>query len=222
DSDARSRLEQWARQNDDIRALYGDPAGAPVPERLRDALRGEPLARRRGAGPWRYVAAALMFLAIGGAGGWLARDVIAPAGSTDMFAEAAIAAHDTYVVEVVHPVEVTADERDHMDTWMSKRLGTEIRPPDLSTAGYRLLGGRILPAGDRPAGLYMYENAGGQRITLYIAHQPGGASSAFRYREAGRTQSLEWADGGLGFALVGDVPRDRLRAVAKDAYDQLL
>ncbi|MGC9371086.1 MAG: anti-sigma factor family protein, partial [Paracoccaceae bacterium] len=161
-------------------------------------------------------------LAVGGAGGWLGHARLAPANGAVDLAEAALTAHGTYVVEVIHPVEVPATQREHLDTWMSKRMGTQMRPPDLAASGFSLMGGRILPSEDGPAGLYMYENEDGKRITLYISPQRNKADSAFEYAGEGTTQSLYWKDRGLGYAVVGDMPRDRLRDLAKQAYDQLL
>ena len=34
-------------------------------------------------------------------------------------------------------------------------------------------------------------------------------------------QSFYWMDGVLNYAVVGDIPRDALRRIALDAYDQL-
>lgn len=218
DPQAQAKLIDWARQNVEIQALFGDEADAPVPERLREVLHRSPQPRRF----WpQQIAAMLAVLGVGLAGGWTTHAALQSPPEATRLAQAAISAHDTYVVEVVHPVEVASDQRDHMDTWMSNRMGTQMRPPDLAAAGFTLMGGRILPAGDRPAGLYMYENADGQRITLYVSHQASG-NSAFQFAGEGATQSLYWTDDGLGYALVGEMPRDRLKTVAKQAYDQLL
>jgi len=219
DAEAQARLADWAAQDAAIGALYDGPAHAPVPERLTGVLRRP--APRRGRAPLR-LAAALALLAVGGAGGWLGHARLAPANGAVDLAEAALTAHGTYVVEVIHPIEVPATQREHLDTWMSKRMGTQMRPPDLAASGFALMGGRILPSGDGPAGLYMYENADGKRITLYISPQRDEADSAFEYAGHGPTQSLYWKDGGLGYAVVGDMPRDRLRDLAIEAYDQLL
>jgi anti-sigma factor RsiW len=219
DPEARARLDDWAAQDAAIGALYDAPATAPVPERLRGVLRRP--APRRARAPLR-VAAMLALVATGAAGGWLGHARLAPAGGAMALAEAALTAHGTYVVEVVHPVEVPATQREHLDTWMSKRMGTRMRPPDLAASGFTLMGGRILPSEDGPAGLYMYENADGKRVTLYVSPQRDKADSAFEYAGQGATQSLYWKDGGLGYAVVGDMPRDRLRDLAMEAYDQLL
>jgi len=225
DPQAQATLLGWSQQNADIRALYGAPGddldNTPVPAHLSAALHTRPPAR---AHPLR-AAVVIGLLALGGATGWfghagLYSTTFAPIDGQTL-AQAAISAHDTYVVEVVHPVEVPATQRDHMDTWMSKRMGTRLSPPDLGSAGFVLMGGRILPSDSGPAGLYMYENADGQRITLYVSHQQG-HDTAFRFAGEDATQSLLWSDRGLGYALTGAMPRERLREMAKTAYDQLL
>ena len=220
DPEARAKLEDWGAQDAAIRALYGTSPDAPVPERLTDVLR-VPAAPRPVRAPLR-LAAMLALLAIGGTGGWVSHAWLGPEAGATQLAEAALTAHGTYVVEVVHPVEVPASQREHLDTWMSKRMGTQMRPPDLAASGFALMGGRILPSEDGPAGLYMYENADGKRITLYVSPQRDKADSAFEYAGHGTTQSLYWKDGGLGYAVVGDMPRDRLRDLAIEAYDQML
>ena len=118
--------------------------------------------------------------------------------------------------------EVPASQRDHLESWISKRVGTKLVPPDLAASGFALMGGRVLPSEDGVAGLFMYENDAGARLTLYIAPQAGGGDSAFRYAGEGATQGLYWQDGPLGYAVVGQMPRDRLRTLAEEAYDQLL
>lgn len=218
DPRAQALLEDWTRQNEDIRALYGETDAEPVPARLREALRPPPAPR---APLLRQALAAMALLALGLVGGWAGHARLGPGTPAPALADAALTAHRTYVVEVVHPVEVPASQRDHMDSWMSKRIGAPVSPPDLSASGFALMGGRILPAGDRVAGLYMYENAQGLRITLFVAQQEAG-DSAFRFGGDRQTESLHWAEGGLGFVLTGALPRDALRQMATSAYEQLL
>ncbi len=60
-------------------------------------------------------------------------------------ANVAVLAHAAYVPEVRHPVEVAAPEEQHLVAWLSKRLSTPIKRAVARTAGYQLLGGRLLP-----------------------------------------------------------------------------
>lgn len=216
DPEAQAKLIDWSRQNAEIQALYGPAADTPIPQRLTDSLH-RPRHRRQAP----RVAAMLSALAIGAAAGWMSHAGLSANAPTPQMAQAAIKAHDTYVVEVVHPVEVPATQRAHMDSWMSKRVGAQLSPPDLSAAGFVLMGGRILPADSGTAGLYMYEDADGQRITLYVT-RAARTDRAFQFTGQGQTQSLHWADGGLGYALTGTLPRNTLRSMAEHAYDQML
>ncbi|MGR3825359.1 MAG: anti-sigma factor family protein [Salipiger marinus] len=227
DPAARATLAEWQRQDGAIRALYDPVAQEAVPDRLTDILR-RAAAEDAGAEPPRrsgrrgLIAATLAALALGAGGGWLARDLATPSAAAQSLAARAMGAYATYVVEVAHPVEVPASEAEHLSTWMSRRLGHEIRPPDFAAAGFSLMGGRIVPSDQGAAALFMYDNAEGQRITLYIAPQGAGQETAFQFAQEGTTQSFFWMDRDLSYAVVGSVPRDLLRRIALEAYDQLI
>ena len=120
----------------------------PMPPRLRAA---EMQARRREAFRRRLtsIAAGLVLLLAGGAGGWLARGM-APDASA-MLAADAVDAHKLFVTEVRHPVEVPASQEAHLVQWLSNRLGRKLRVPDLAPLGFRLMGGRLLPGDGAPA-----------------------------------------------------------------------
>jgi anti-sigma factor RsiW len=71
---------------------------------------------------------------------------------------------------------------------------------------------------------FMYEDARGRRVTLYVAVFPGDVApreTAFRsVRSAGGT-AFYWVENGYGYALNGDLPPAELQALAGDVYDQL-
>ncbi|MDK3017166.1 anti-sigma factor family protein [Pseudodonghicola flavimaris] len=217
DPAAQELLALWTRQDAALATLYPPEEATALPDRLNAALAPP---RPPAAVPRRTPRLALF--ALGALGGWGAHGLFAPRPAETDLALAALKAYDTYVVEVVHPVEVPASQRDHLENWISKRVGSRLVPPDLSASGFALMGGRVLPAADGTAGLFMYENAEGARLTLYVAPQQDTADSAFRYAGEGATQGLYWQEGRLGYAMVGQMSRDSLRALAKAAYDQML
>ena len=136
--------------------------------------------------------------------------------------EGAVSAHAVYTPEVRHPVEVTADQQAHLVKWLTKRLGVSVRTPVLSTAGYELVGGRLLPGVKGPAAHFMYEDATGERLTLYI--RAAGAESgetAFRYSIENEIGVFYWIDGESGYALAGHMDKDELLDVANLIYRQL-
>ena len=61
-----------------------------------------------------------------------------------------------------------ADQEAHLVAWLSKRLGTQLKIPQLSGLGFNLVGGRLLPGDQGPVAQFMYQDAQGQRLTLYV------------------------------------------------------
>jgi len=130
----------------------------------------------------------------------------------------AISAHRVFSVELRHPVEVDVGQEAHLVQWLSKRLGRPLVVPDLSAAGFRLMGGRLLPAEDSPAAQFMYEN-GKDRLTLYLRAGIGG-ETAFRYSEENGIGAFYWSDEGFGYAIAAKVDRNQLLRVAEIIYHQ--
>ncbi|HWK97820.1 MAG TPA: anti-sigma factor [Pseudolabrys sp.] len=224
--DAATLVAAWRAQADAIRARYGAVADEPVPARLQldRIIAGDILATRRGSRPFRIAAAAVVLLAFaGGAGaGWTLRGAPdhAPSGFDQMTAQA-LDAYRLYVVEVRHPVEVPGAEAAHLRQWLSKRVGYELRIPDLSALGLKLVGGRLLPGPTgSAAAFYMYENAAGERYTVYCA-KAGDGETALRFKTGEQYAAVTWVDDNIGYVVSGPSDRDKLEKVAKNIYDQV-
>ena len=214
---AADEVEAWRRQKEALRALYGHVASEPVPPRL-SAHRVANDLRARTVHWGGLAAAAVLLLIIGGAGGWFGRALLSP---TDDLLHEAAAAHSVYVPEVTHPVEVWADQRDHLQAWLSKKLDRVLTVPDLRTEGLSLVGGRLLPTLDGPAAQFMYEDEGKRRVTLYIIPSQEGGETELRYAALGKLEAFFWSGEGVGCAVVGDLSRERLKTVATFAYAQM-
>ncbi|MEH6472431.1 MAG: anti-sigma factor [Halopseudomonas sp.] len=130
--------------------------------------------------------------------------------------------HQVYTPEVLHPVEVKHEQQKHLVGWLSKRLGQQIKAPNLTEQGFSLLGGRLLPASDGPAAQFMYESATGKRLTLYVrrSSEPQ-IETAFRRFSNDGLNSFYWVDNGLGYALTGDMDEKQLVKSANSVYHQL-
>jgi len=123
---------------------------------------------------------------------------------------------------LVYSVEVEAKEHDHLVKWLSKRLGLQLKVPVLATEGFELLGGRLLPGADGPVAQFMYQDATGKRLTLYVT-RPGrnDATTAFRFAQEGPVSVFYWIDRDCGYALSGDIEKPLLARVASSVYRQL-
>ncbi len=124
-------------------------------------------------------------------------------------------AHQIYSTDTQYPVEIVAAEQTSLNRWLSQRMHTELRAPDLSKENLKFIGGRLLPSTNRMAAQFMFEDARGQRLTVYVRRvaDPAGASE-FRYREQGDLHVFYWIDGEMGYAVVGTQPASRLVTVA--------
>jgi anti-sigma factor RsiW len=219
DKDAASEDADLKVLSQALHQIYDRVLEEPVPERLR--------ARR---GRWRPAAIAAAWVAlgvaIGGIAGWQLNAVrmdVAQKAEVPGFVRRAAVAHAVYSPEVRHPVEVGADQEEHLVAWLSKRLGAPLRAPHLDDAGYFLVGGRLLPGENGPVAHFMYQSKQGTRFTLYIrASAPGNQETAFRYAAEGNVKVFYWIDRKLGYALSsGDIATDDLLKVANIVYQQL-
>jgi anti-sigma factor RsiW len=211
----------WRAQAEAIRARYGAVANEPVSQRFKlDQLLRQDRSSGRSWAALAAAAAVIAFLA-GGTAGWVARGASAAAPTSfDAVTADALDAYKLYVVEVRHPVEVPGSERAHMTQWLSKRLGAELRIPDLQSIGLKLVGGRLLPGPTGAAAFYMYEGPSGERFTIYCS-KAGEPQTALRFKEADRFAAFYWVDDKVAYAVSGPADRDRLEQVAKSVYEQV-
>ena len=225
----RAAFEAWMRDHPEEAAAahsYAEQRG-----RLRqhfDAVLAEPVPARmylrRPA--WIDLAQAAMLVAFGIAVGlavpFLRGEAPMLSASLSPLSQRAARAHATYVAEVRHAVEVDASQQEHLVGWLSKRLGTQLKVPVLAAEGFELLGGRLLPGPEGPVAQFMYQDASGKRLTLYVnARAKSEGPTAFRFAQEGTVSVFYWIDGQWGYALSGDIDKPALSRVANTVYRQL-
>jgi anti-sigma factor RsiW len=215
--EAARRVAEYRRLNVRLHDGYDALLSEAVPGRL------QPRPNRAPARPWyRYATAAVLMLASGTAGWHLHGLTVGSATPGTQIARVAAVAHAVYSPEVRHPVEVGADQEAHLVRWLSKRLGANLKIPHLAAQGYSLVGGRLLPGDRGPAAQFMYQDARGQRLTLYVrVSSDARAPTAFRFAQENGVGVFYWLDGRLGYALSGETERGELLRVADAVYRQL-
>ncbi|HEY6633192.1 MAG TPA: anti-sigma factor [Rhizobiaceae bacterium] len=220
----KARSQRFEADRSRLRETFAGVLDEPVPDSLAGAVTGEAKKSSVAAPRWRMAAAAVLLLAIGAGGGYLAG--MAGLGlegqAEDQLAEEAIAAHTVYAAEQRHAVEVGANDRDHLLGWLSNRLGLTLIAPDLSAEGFELVGGRLLPAGQTTAAHLLYEDAKGNRISIYVTPEGKGKAKGVYKDEKGTASAVYWLDDGWGCAVVGTLPRDQMLDIGRNAYRQLL
>lgn len=223
--DRAADVDRWRRQNAALKTLYDPIATEPVPPRL-DPHR---IAAATAPARWdwtRLAAAAVVLVGIAGGAGWLLRTATwQEAPASDRLIDGAVAAHALYVKESRHAVEVGADDKGHLVTWLSNRLGRPIDAPDLAAQGFALVGGRLLPplaeTGTGPAAQLMYQNPAADRLTVYITAAMKPVGRPFETYTDDGLEAYYWANGQITCTVVGDLPKDEMQTVAKGVYQQL-
>ena len=206
---------EYADQNSLLKRRFDTVLTEPIPARM---YLKRPL--------WHDYARAAAFItvgiAIGLAAPYLHSTPPSPAFSSTPLPVRAARAHMVYTPEVRHPVEVDAKERDHLVKWLSKRLDIQLKVPILATEGFELLGGRLLPGPDGPVAQFMYQDASGKRLTLYVTRRNHAEElTAFRFAQDGPVSVFYWIDRDCGYALSGEIDKAQLARVATLVHRQL-
>lgn len=231
----RQRVQEWQQHNNLLRGFLNPVLDEPLPMQL-------PLKPTAVMYPWRGLAAGLAIAVVSAGSAWVVRGSVedeaarlaldrsarmTTASSSDLsgFARRAAVAHVVYSPDVRRPVEVGADQEQQLVTWLSKRLGSEVKPPNLQGIGYELIGGRLLPGETGPVAQFMYHDATGQRLTLYVTREvpklDNQPETAFRFGQDGPVNVFYWVEKNFGYAISGGADRKELTRVSQEVHRQL-
>ena len=211
-------VADWASQNEQIRSLVEDTDGSIIhPE--------SPTKKHRLLAPaWATAAGIVLFLLGASGGSVVSFSFLGSEVAENQMAALSASSQTNFLVfasDIRHPIEVDAGQKEHMLSWLSKRLGEKIVAPDITNEGFTLIGGRLVTYAEKPAAFIMYENPKGERLTLLIGHNENNQDTGFHFSDQGSVQTLYWIDGPLGYALSASIGRDRLQAVAHSLNRQL-
>ncbi|CAJ0882219.1 hypothetical protein R77567_03461 [Ralstonia sp. LMG 32965] len=236
-----AEVAAWRETDAQLHRALDPLLNEPVPQRrIPAAILAA--ARRPTAGGfgatrgWGVAALSVACLAIGSGAGWLSRGAVERTLPMQRFANDALVSHVVFSPESKHIVEVPADEEAHLVTWLSRRLDAQLHVPDLTSLGYRLIGGRQTVVADAPTAMLMYEGPGGTRISVQLRRMPNNRDTGFwletlapdnRVLQAIHPaadhpppMAFYWADHGLGFAVAGPLARAQLLEVAQVVFRQ--
>jgi anti-sigma factor RsiW len=248
DPQTRETIVAWRKQREGMRALHRAVLEEPVPLAMLQASARLSALQQEARSGWRMAGlAAGVVLAFGL--GWVSHGQVVsnPSSIASLgkgmvqheFVRQAGFAHSVYLPEKRHPVEVGAGEQEHLVQWLSKRVGRSLKLPNLSAQGFDLVGGRLLPGDTGARAQFMFQNPEGHRITLYLgvvdqkAMKPTNTDNTanvdsanpretrFRFEPNAAVPSFYWFDQGFGYALAGQIDREKLMQLATLVYQQL-
>jgi anti-sigma factor RsiW len=218
--DVSLRVAAFAAQREQLRGALASIADEPLPVELNLSHIIESR-KRRPLRAWAAIAA-LLLLGIGGLGGWSMRSLL-PDGSSGLSALAQEAAYSygVYAPDRIRPVEIRASESAELTRWVSNRLKQPVKVPDLSVSGYRLMGGRLVATSHGPAAMFMYDDDHGDRLVVLTRPMSNSRQDTpMLPQSTGDVAGFAWADRGMGYTLVGQLPADTLKPIANEIRKQ--
>jgi anti-sigma factor RsiW len=222
--EAARRVAAYQAQRAELRDVFLVPEAGTLPPRLDLANLLEE--RRSGRiARWRIAAMITLTLGIGATGGWflhqpsvLGRNALA----LQLLEQEALASHVVYAADRRHPIEVGASDEAHLKQWLSNRLDRKVAPPDLSSLGFQLIGGRLLATEHgAPAALFMYDDTAGQRLSLLLRPMARDLKSPETDIAQAGINGCAWIAKGMGYAVVAALPESELDRVADKVRAEL-
>jgi anti-sigma factor RsiW len=217
-----ARVATFNRQREALRAAAAPIADEPIPPQLnlRHLMEGR---HRSHAWRWRSMAASVLLLVVGGAGGWSLRGAAVERSETSgivALAQEAAYTFDVYGIDRSHPVEFDATDKAQLVSWIASRIGRTVSVPDLTGSGYAFMGGRLVATPHGAAGLLMYSNGQGQRLAVLVRPMAIDRDTSMSEHSYGDIHGFTWASKGTGFSLVGPAPADLLHPIADEVRRQ--
>lgn len=220
--EAAARVSSYQTHVSALRSALDPVAREPVPSRLNlgNIVAASPQARR--PTPFRIAAAAVVLLAVGATGGWVMKGyTLAPTEGVAALAQEAAASYGAFAPDRLRPVEVRADDSETLQQYAADTLGGSATIPDLSKAGYRLMGGRVIPTAHGPGFMLMYDNDGGSRLVILARQMMVDQNKPMVESTKGEVRGWSWAKDGMGYSLVGSLPSEELHPIADAVRSQV-
>ncbi|MET1027100.1 MAG: anti-sigma factor [Dongiaceae bacterium] len=219
--DVAGRIDGYARQRDTLRQAFAPIAEEPLPPEL--ALSQLMAVRRtRFHFPWRAAAAAILFLGLGGIGGWAIRAATPPQqNGIAALAQEATDSYNVYASDHARPVEINAAGEADLVKWVSNRLQHPVVVPNLTDAGYRFMGGRLVATSHGPAGMFLYDDDQGTRLAVLVRPMSVDQDADMSESAEGPVAGFTWADQGIGYSMVSAAPAATLHPLANEVRRQI-
>ncbi|TQF43307.1 membrane protein [Bradyrhizobium sp. UNPF46] len=218
--DVAGRVAAFATQREQLRGALASIADEPLPAELNLSHIIEGRKRRpRWAGG---MVAAMLLIGLGGLGGWTMHGLLQD-GSNGLssLAQEAAYSYSVFTPDHVRPVEIKASNSAEFAQWATTRLKQPVKVPDLSVSGYRLMGGRLVPTSHGPAAMFMYDDDRGNRLVVLTRPMSNrDLATPMMPQSTGDVAGFVWAEAGMGYTLVGQLPGDTLKPIANEIRKQ--
>ncbi|QBY02533.1 anti-sigma factor [Rhodophyticola sp. CCM32] len=228
DPGLQAQFETLMAANNLAKQAFAAMADEPVPLALAAAIQDAPVpipanapnAPSSRAG-WLLASALVIALGVGASSGYFfGRTTIEEVASARSWLTDIADYHAVYETQVRHLVEVPASEADHIETWLTGTVGTQVRIPDLTEHGLTFEGARLLVAVGKPVAQLIYTDAD-QRVVALCQIRADGASPDFDERRINSFDMVTWGREDANFVVITDHGTENIRAIAQAAAEQV-
>lgn len=217
--DRAAEVERQRQLNEALRSLGAEILDEPVPERLREVLRGsssrsddavgeEPSDERRGGrsrSNGGRLLSALALLLIGAAIGWIGRSALEPRQSAfDRLLADASYAFTFYNRDREHAIQYPPERLRDFTAVSRDVFDRQIEPPDLAGTGFEFQGARIAPIGRQPSSFFFFEDDHGRDLTVVFWPHRNSEMDEPGSRDLGNVSARFWVSEGIGFMVLGE------------------
>jgi len=208
------RVADYRAHREGLRAAFAPFADAPLPPSLNLARLVEARLRPRRMA-WRMAAAVLLGVGIGTSGSWWLASRDASGAALDTLVDEAAVSYATFVPNAERPVQFSAADPQQLAKWVGSRLNRKLIPPDLSAAGYELLGGRVVATGHGAAALFIYKDGRGVPLAVFARPTDAADTATIAEVDVGATDGCAWIEHGIGYTVTGAESYARLLELSK-------
>ncbi|PTU76200.1 anti-sigma factor family protein [Pseudomonas mangrovi] len=207
-----TELQGWQEDIRRLRAALADPTLLSSNPRL-DPVYIRQHRRQRRQRQLGIAASLLLAVVLGLGGGWQLRDRALQASIPPM--QDALEAHRLFALQQTPAVDVRSVDIAVMERWLRDNFGHVAHLDAMVERGLTPVGSRLLVNEQGAAALLLFEDASGERISLYL-RAPGQLYGTMLVgnRAQGELQTHFWSRGGYNYALVshaGDPRADQLQ-----------
>ena len=207
--EAAARVSAWQKDGETLRQ--------PLQWQLKEAVPAIPnitrlIEARDSHGAFLRMAASIVIALMVGTGtGWISA----------LSLEAA-ATHRVFATGPGHSITFDVVDPTQLASWTQHELGRAVTPPDLTGAGYQLVGARLVATEHGPACMFLYSSDRGPRITLFVRQMSGRDMNApMRAIKVPQAIGYAWARRGLGVSLISTDPMPSLHSLSNRVRDEM-
>lgn len=207
---AAARVRAYQEQNAELHNRFDPVLDEPLPERLA-ALTQMDTSRARGRTLMKAAAITLLVAGTGLSGWVLGRTTQASDFAASAFASDAAMAHEQANTLLPNGAKgASAPLR-----WLTQRVSLDLKTPKLTGHGYKLVAHEKVRLNGQPAVQLVYESSTRGRLSVFLRKRWRSSAPKIHLATDGPRPLAYWLDGPVAYGVLGDLPRDDLRAIAR-------